>query len=172
MPLFGTRISSVDRSTHYHSPDRIDIHEHRAPTDDSIRMADEMREKCMKSILMSYKSNDNVFNYSVVVYELSNSVIDSLSQFKDIQLFVSIVVNGRSYKVNETISTSICTKLVEDPNGGSHFEYDFNSESFVAYVFHLIGLLVAQSMIDQPNESLIEAKKLIYNRYCNPLFRR
>jgi hypothetical protein len=42
--------------------------EKRAPTDDSIRLYDEIKEKAYKSILKTIELNDNTFNLNAILY--------------------------------------------------------------------------------------------------------
>jgi len=56
-------------TTIFKSPEVIRIHEHRAPTDDSIRLADEMRQKALDSITHDYRFENNVVNGRVHVIQ-------------------------------------------------------------------------------------------------------
>lgn len=44
------------------------VHEHRAPTDDSIKLYKEIKEKAYNSILASISINDNTLNMKGIVY--------------------------------------------------------------------------------------------------------
>ncbi len=46
---------------------RVTTHEHRAPTDDSVRILSEMEQKALDRVLMAVSVADNSFNGSVVV---------------------------------------------------------------------------------------------------------
>lgn len=51
-----------DRHVHQHGPSypqTVNIHEHRAPTDDSIRLANEMREKIEESVVVAQIRGEN-----------------------------------------------------------------------------------------------------------------
>jgi hypothetical protein len=47
--MFDTKITHVDAS----GPRRVDVHEHKAPTDASVALLQEMQEKALKSIIHS-----------------------------------------------------------------------------------------------------------------------
>ena len=47
--------------------------EYRAPTDESIRLWEEMKEKAYKSILDSIELKDNIFNFSAILYKSLHS---------------------------------------------------------------------------------------------------
>ena len=64
--LFNPENTMFD-STHLHvrsSPSHVSVTEHRAPTDDSIRLAEEMREKILKSIQSESELFSNTFSCS------------------------------------------------------------------------------------------------------------
>lgn len=48
-------------------PSRVDVHEHRAPTDDSVRLLREMEAKARDSVLATLVSRDNTFEGTVFV---------------------------------------------------------------------------------------------------------
>lgn len=45
----------------------VTIHEHRAPTDDSLRLCQEMEEKVLQRILCRLQANDNALNFRAIV---------------------------------------------------------------------------------------------------------
>ncbi len=75
------------KSEHHHTH-HTEIHEHRAPTDESIRLADEMREKALQSVIDSIKVGDNTFDGQVVQTMNYNFGFDVHAIFK---------LNGRKY---------------------------------------------------------------------------
>lgn len=48
-------------------PSRVDVHEHRAPTDESVRLLREMEAKMRDSVLATLTSRDNTFEGIVFV---------------------------------------------------------------------------------------------------------
>lgn len=61
MGLFSTsHFHSSDNSTHIRYPDTVNVHEHKAPTDESIRLMEEMHDKALKNIIAKVKVDDNL----------------------------------------------------------------------------------------------------------------
>jgi hypothetical protein len=56
-----------DRTTHVHnttlSPSHISIHEHRAPTDESIKIYREIEQKAIDNIVAAGRVEDNIINF-------------------------------------------------------------------------------------------------------------
>jgi len=50
---------SEKNTTNIKYPDRIDIHEHKVPTDDSIRFLNEMQRKAELDIVKSFRIEEN-----------------------------------------------------------------------------------------------------------------
>lgn len=94
---------------HYHShyadnsvrfPDRIDINEYKAPTDDSIRAWEEMQAKVVEKIIARVDVKDNLVDG--VVY-----AIDRLSTtMLGIQLIFKFKINGREFVVERMVDES------------------------------------------------------------------
>jgi|694.fasta_scaffold00478_46 hypothetical protein len=70
----------IDDSTHIHYPDKIEVKEQKAPTDDSIRLLNEFQEKALDNIIAKVKVDNNIvkgeifliknfmaFNYKIIV---------------------------------------------------------------------------------------------------------
>ena len=82
-------------NTRESTPYERTIHEHRAPTDDSIRLYEEMKEKAYKSILDTIKINDNILNLKAIIYkDPSHNHICSYS----------LTLNGEEFSGKFTIS--------------------------------------------------------------------
>jgi hypothetical protein len=73
------------------------VHEYKAPTDDSIRIYGEMKEKAYKSILKSIGVNNNIINFSAIIYT-EFSTYEEVLQYR-------VMLNGKEYvgRVNEPI---------------------------------------------------------------------
>lgn len=62
-------------STHHHQnitridfPSTINVHEHKAPTDESIRLMEEMHKKAMDNIIARVKVEDNLITGECIAY--------------------------------------------------------------------------------------------------------
>ncbi|MDD5705974.1 MAG: hypothetical protein PHR35_08620 [Kiritimatiellae bacterium] len=70
-------------------PKALEIHHHRAPTEESIRLWEEMREKAYKAILNTIDIHDNSFN--IVAVSFGN---DPLLGFDNVLKF-KFMLNGK-----------------------------------------------------------------------------
>lgn len=58
----------INKGTEY-IPYEKEVREIKAPTDDSIRLYQEIKEKAYKDILYSIERHDNEFNFNAIVYK-------------------------------------------------------------------------------------------------------
>ena len=97
-------------SNHTHNYNTT-VHEHKAPTDDSIRLAVEMREKALESVIDSIKVQSNSFSGQVA------QMIDPATFEKCI--VVIFALNGKRFKIKVsydfmlTLSTNDMRKRYE-----------------------------------------------------------
>jgi hypothetical protein len=82
-----------DNHHHSHAPSRVNVTttEHRAPTDDSVRLLTEMEEKVLKRILSRHTLQDNTFNAEW--YIIQHNHID------DMELVCRFKLNGEEKKI-------------------------------------------------------------------------
>lgn len=92
----------IDNSTHTKQPERIDIHEHKAPTDESVRLLNEMQEKAMQNIVFKGEVKNNVFSGELSVFRLNKNITVSLDEVYSI--YYKFKFNGQEYVINEQIS--------------------------------------------------------------------
>lgn len=90
---------------HYHEhKSKIEVTENKAPTDESIRIFKELEEKAKKSVLDSYKCENNVFKCTAVWLQ-SGVVMHSRVSATDIVEFnARFSINGREYRVSKEIT--------------------------------------------------------------------
>ena len=97
-----------DRSS---NPSRVDVHEHRAPTDESSKLLNEMREKTLKNLIAQFKVENNVLS-GVVTYfaeDFCNGDYNVVLKFK---------LNNVDYTVSERIDKfDIHTSYIDDVMG-------------------------------------------------------
>lgn len=97
----------IDR--HYHShvndnsvrfPDRIDVNEYKAPTDESIKMWEEMQAKIVEKIIAKVEVSDNLVSGTVYA-------IDRLATtMMGIQLIFKFKINGHEFVVERVVDES------------------------------------------------------------------
>lgn len=80
--MFDTHITKIIKH-----PETITHHEHRAPTDESIRLAIELQDKTLQSIIDQRNIAENSFNAQITEYANHR---DRKTQF-----IVSFVLNGK-----------------------------------------------------------------------------
>lgn len=111
---------------------KVTINENRAPTDDSIRIYDEMFNKVLGRIVDAQVSNNNEFSYSYLIYE----VMPSNSMIKSLEIIFKVKINGKQYEINKRIPDLIIqeAKPVEE-NGVLKIKYKFDENEL--YIFRL-----------------------------------
>jgi hypothetical protein len=60
--LINVNYEPVIQNTYNKSPEKVEVNEYRAPTDDSIRLAEEMHEKVLNKLISSVKVENNLIN--------------------------------------------------------------------------------------------------------------
>jgi len=80
----------LGRNTETYIPYEKSVKEIRAPTDESIRIYEEMKEKAFKSILDTVVTTDNIVNYKYQIYK-------DVYSFNTI-LYFSISLNGKEFQ--------------------------------------------------------------------------
>lgn len=119
-----------------------EIHEHKAPTDESIRLAIEMEEKVKKNILRTIIIKTNLVNGSITVFEnkLNNSVV----------FCVRFILNGQEYFIEHSINKNDYINEYMDRNNDDYTMF-FNN-----LVMREISVLITQELLS----NVIEQKKL------------
>src|ERR1035437_1279784 len=72
------------------------VHEHRAPTDESIKILNEMQYAALKNIIKTIRVEDNTLN-AVVVYMIQQACFDKLDYV------VKFTFNGKEYELEGEI---------------------------------------------------------------------
>ena len=90
----GTTI--IDNSIRF--PENMNIHEHKAPTDESIRLMEEMHDKALKNIIAKVKVEDNLVNGEVFCCEQPWNA-------NDLKLIYKFKINGKEFTLEQEIST-------------------------------------------------------------------
>lgn len=83
-------------------PDKIEVYEHKAPTDESIRLMEEMHDKVISNIISRVKVEDNIVNGEV--YAIRRPL-----RLNDLTLVIKFSINGKEYQVEKDIcSQDLC----------------------------------------------------------------
>jgi hypothetical protein len=86
-----------DNSISIRFPDTIKVEEHKAPTDESIRLMEEMHDKALKNIIAKVKVEDNVVNGECWY-------IEQPWNMNDIKLIFKFKINGQEFTVEKELS--------------------------------------------------------------------
>lgn len=78
--------------------EKVTIHEYRSPTDESVKLLNEMQEKALNNIVKSINVNDNTINAAVIyVFNAMSSIYD------EIVYRVKFTFNGKEYNLEGKI---------------------------------------------------------------------
>lgn len=85
--MFNKTILVAGRTEYVPYEKSVTVHEHKAPTDDSIKLYEEIKEKAYNSIIRTLKSGDNeLVKYDAIVYK-DMYTFDTIVKFR-------IILNG------------------------------------------------------------------------------
>ena len=87
----------VVREGSRHTYSTVEVNEHRAPTDASVRLLNEMQEKARENLVDSFSVCDNAFKGEILVFRdhFSNEFV----------VYFVFSINGNKYKFEERIFT-------------------------------------------------------------------
>lgn len=118
-----------------YGPSTLKVYEHKAPTDESIRILQEMQEKAKESVLKTIRVNTNNISGVIVV-----NMPDYLTQTY-VYVF-KFDLNGKEYSFEETVDFFDANKLSE--------------RELVVMLFEKISKAIAEKLIvDNINEVLV-----------------
>ncbi len=97
--MWNKTVKSSHTDNHYHSPDTINVHEHKAPTDASIRLMEEAHDKAIKNIIAKVKVEDNLVNGECFW-------INQPWNIHEFKICYKFKINGKEFFVERGISRS------------------------------------------------------------------
>lgn len=116
-----------DRHIHNQSPRypqsiHSETHEHRAPTDESVKLLRELEAKAQDSVMLAIRSDDNAFKFSAAVFDdianFNRTLRIQYSLNGDLRdLSIDLPNNTRNFEeiimqVRESIIKSLATQMV------------------------------------------------------------
>ena len=140
----------VDNSTRF--PSRINVHEHRAPTDESVRLLNEMESKALENVFLKISDDrDNAFSYSMYF-----SRICGADPFEQKGMFhIRFKINGKLYTRTVSCSKEIYELAMRHFNGEPlTLRLSELAGRLRTFVLFQAALLVAHVMIECPDETL------------------
>ena len=139
---------NIDRSVRF--PSTIDIHEHKAPTDESVVLLAEMEKKAMESIVAKIsETRPNRFSYNVFFTRIAD--IESIKP-KGI-VHITFKCNGKDYS-----RTCQCSSDILQLAAINGVETDFSSldDRVKSYLVFEISILIAQVLLGNGNGQMQE----------------
>lgn len=108
----------VQRHTTEYVDRNITVNEHRAPTDESVKLLNEMTEKALKNIVNNFSTTNNTLQATVAVYEdYRNSSREFLCKFllNDKENILRVDIPHYEYdtpeKMVQELYKQVCNKL-------------------------------------------------------------
>lgn len=132
-----------DHRTYYPSTEKyVHIFEKRAPSDESIKLSEEMKDKILSGIMYREKPNSNIFDYRFYL------VKEGGYYFKAKMV---ALINGKKYEVTENIYnlTPQEKESYFDENGNVCYKNKYGYEEIGFLRKEMLTRLLVQSMIEQ-----------------------
>lgn len=120
-------------------PNTVEITEKRAPTDDSVRLLNEMQDKAVSNIICKISNDrDNVFKWeayflNIVSFDFAQAGL----------LVLNLVVNGKKYEKKIKVKCGLMCKLI--PGNHRYLEIDMEVRRFL---FVQISLMVGAILLE------------------------
>lgn len=134
------QINNIDNGIRF--PGTIEVTEKRAPTDESIKLLNEMQEKAVDNILCKISNGKgNTFKWEA--YFMNFVSFETLSPSGI--LIIKMVVNGHKYQRKVKVSSNLMTNL--KPGDLGYFDLDFEARRFL-YV--QLCFLLGEVLLEDP----------------------
>lgn len=146
---------------HYHQygdlTREVVVNQHRAPTDDSIRLAEEYREKALKSIISDTYENNNTFSYRVIVLDKNY-----LAGMASIVCVIIVIINNKRYDIEADVTNLVHRTIIKKETlDGPMYEYDIDSYELNIIKMKLLASLILKAMLDFSQEEFDKLKDAI-----------
>lgn len=97
---------------HYHHHD-VKVEEKKAPTDESIRLLNEMQEKALDNLISKVEVKNNLVEGTVFAFEMART---SAALHHEVMIICKFKINGHEYVVEKGISRDELWKDNADKN--------------------------------------------------------
>lgn len=134
-------ITKVDNRTIF--PNTIEVIEKRAPTDDSVRLLNEMQDKAVSNIICKI-SNDrnNTFKWEAYFMNIASLDLDQAGF-----LLLKLVVNGKKYEKKIKVKNNFIHRLASGDKG--YFDVDSEVRRFL---FFQISFMVGEILLEDTDK--------------------
>jgi hypothetical protein len=139
----GRSITNIDNRTVF--PSSIEITEKRAPTDDSVRLLNEMQDKAVSNIICKISNErDNAFKWEAYFMNICTFDLDQAGV-----LLLKLVVNGKKYEKKIKVKSDYMSKLTH----GVHNYIDIDTD-VRRFLFLQISLILGEIILED-SESFV-----------------
>jgi hypothetical protein len=143
-------ITHVHNNTTSIGPSRIDVHEHRAPTDESIKIYNEMLLKAKDQIMQEVHIHNNIIEGCVFCFINS---IDAEMNRKIVSNY-KFKINGKEYKGEMNMSQDDIFEKV-------YPKMKFDKMAYARYAHELLTKEIAKRIAENMLEPVIDLFKTI-----------
>jgi hypothetical protein len=150
--MFDDIFNRTDKSTHVHFPENINVHEHKAPTDESVRLLNEMQEKAVKNIIAAIRVEDNTVNGVAIAYQ-DLAMIQCRS---GVMIYLKFKVNGVEHTFEETVEDRIFADY-KNENKLTEFLRDRLKARVILSIFDHLKVKIMEA-INNKNYRTVEEK--------------
>jgi hypothetical protein len=147
----ATHFHSHDNSTNIRYPDTVNVHEHKAPTDESIRLMEDAHDKAIKNIIAKVKVENNLVNGECYCVEQPWNI-------NDIKLYFKFMINGQLFTLEKEISRNELWGNEKDINNISKIVEDKAKVVMLWYCLKMFSALMYEKITGK------ELPKEIYKR--------
>lgn len=98
-------LHSHDNSVRVNLPDTINVHEHKAPTDEAIRYMEDTHDKAIKNIVAKVRVEDNILKGEVVAF------MRPWGLRKDLLIVYKFSINGQEFTIDQEVESA---ELIND----------------------------------------------------------
>lgn len=103
--MFNTYINKKTEYVPYEKT--VTVNEHKAPTDESVRLLNEFQEEAKQNLLAKLHVNDNTFNHTALLFMNNPSILD------EVQWIAKFQLNGKEIKLRGKMTHEEFTKRCE-----------------------------------------------------------
>lgn len=160
-----------DREIHNHytnnrsnSEVEVKVHEHRAPTDDSIRILNEMERKAQDNFIMKLCDNrPNSLHAEILFFQQ----IASLDSFEPKGLMVvRVQINGKQYERKVDLNCSFTRWALEHRHTHQRWG-EITDDRVRHYIFLQLMIIITQAVLDDPKSGDYMLSKIQTNGLIN-----
>ena len=131
--------------TNNHSSANVEINEHRAPTDESVKLLNEMERKAQENLIM--KLSDNRPNSLHVEIFISKAIASIDSFVPKGVMMLRVTINGKRYDREVSMSENFMSWALK--NRGIHQLNQINiDEAVKRYIFFQITFLITSAILE------------------------